>query len=972
MIRLSKKLFALLVLAACALLSVAVIGVGCSDDNAPSGLTDRDYSVSENATIDVGDTFTPVITVRNGASVLSVTLRDGLGAEVTTAADYSFTANQRGIYTYTIVFAKGADRAEVSFTVTARDLVAPVIVSPIADKTQVETGYYDQFAADLATLVVSDNCDSADNLAISVEKISFGEEEFEFDGGDGFFFDREGEYTVSVSVCDTSGNATGTSYKIVTADTVAPEIKGISAPFVWLGDGIISVPVPEVYEVGGYTLSFEVKKGSDSVATDGFTFTADGTGEYEIVYTATDEAGNESDPCSVKLYVVEDGSVSDFSYQEEMDAWQTGDIEKYSEDEKMILYGEGENEISRTVEESDWSAFNLLEIGLENRKADNLVLELYITDKNGRHKIRDLNAAFAVANGEFTGSAAAEDRFTIDLENCGIDRASVTEISFRVLADNPYRFALTGIFLRSGEADYGEKPSDIGQEDIGFETDLNKTQIFNGGSGINTDERYVLSGTRSAVYRLNAGSYCGEYFSEVRVDSAANAIRLYVFSKSDARVQFTGMFGGTELKSGFYLLGPGWNKVEWYVGIENEFTLDQVGLSGLILTSGADYNADFYVDAVSFIVKDAFTDDDVFVNANVFSVPYGEQFAVPSVLAGDGRQTSSIRVALFEGAKTEEELRLEEDYGFTEDNAVELYQRLTFETSGTYTLAYVVTDILGAEHLRVYTVQAEKNVLSFDVTMPLLTDGNEFDLGQVSLTSDVYTQEQLQSATISVYYKKDGNVNWHSLSGNRFTAENTGFYRFKYVAEYEDLHIEEVFREYVHAEGIVADFEVFGDTHHGYGIDYSIQHQIDIGEYEEGKHVYLVTEVSDEWANDGEYSLKYITDMTGWGGFYFTDPIAVEAGSVNGIRITVNASQPARGIRFSLRTDRGWVFSQEIDLQSGVHEYTLKVNYEGENSLTEVAFTEIEAITFFIPYDPTKVYYFDTLSFVSTEADSVV
>lgn len=230
----------------------------------------------------------------------------------------------------------------------------------------------------------------------------------------------------------------------------------------------------------------------------------------------------------------------------------------------------------------------------------------------------------------------------------------------------------------------------------------------------------------------------------------------------------------------------------------------------------------------------------------------------------------------------------------------------------------------------------------------------------------------MQSATISVYYKKDGNVNWHSLSGNRFTAENTGFYRFKYVAEYEDLHIEEVFREYVHAEGIVADFEVFGDTHHGYGIDYSIQHQIDIGEYEEGKHVYLVTEVSDEWANAGEYSLKYITDMTGWGGFYFPEPLTVEAGSVNGIRITVNASQPARGIRFSLRTDRGWVYSQEIDLQSGVHEYTLKVNYEGENSLTEVAFTEIEAITFFIPYDPTKVYYFDTLSFVSTEADRVV
>ena len=204
----------------------------------------------ENATVEVGECFVPEIEARNGASVESVSLTDKLGMEEALAEDWSFTADEVGVYTYTVVIIRGSDRAEVKFTVSAQDETAPVIVAEIADRENVEIGYYDGFAADLASLQATDNCDASDRLSVQVTGISFGGESFLPNASGGFFFDEIGEYEVAVEVSDRSANAVTTSYTISTADTTAPEIKQPKTAFAWLGDGKISLPVPEVYEVG--------------------------------------------------------------------------------------------------------------------------------------------------------------------------------------------------------------------------------------------------------------------------------------------------------------------------------------------------------------------------------------------------------------------------------------------------------------------------------------------------------------------------------------------------------------------------------------------------------------------------------------------------------------------------------------------------------------------------------------------------
>ena len=945
----------------------AVVGCGGGSEN-DAPLSSDDWSVPENATVEVGECFVPEIEARNGASVESVSLTDKLGMEETLAEDWSFTADEVGVYTYTVVIIRGSDRAEVKFTVSAQDETAPVIVAEIADRENVEIGYYDGFAADLASLQATDNCDASDRLSVQVTGISFGGESFLPNASGGFFFDEIGEYEVAVEVSDRSANAVTTSYTISTADTTAPEIKQPKTAFAWLGDGKISLPVPEVYEVGTYTLLASVRKNGEVFPVTDGTFDAAGAGEYVVSYTAEDVSGNESETVSFSLVVTEDGRVGNFGYEEELSLWQTSGAEKYFDTDGMVAYGSGNALLTKALTEKDWSGFNLLELEFENLKANAPTIGIYLDDGSGARKIFEIDLALAEISSDMVVSAGKTSAFSVDFTGYGLDTANIGTVYLQILSDDPYKLKLKNISLGTGEADTALPPAEEGTADIGFETNLSKSHLFNGGSEYTTDERYVLEGERSARYAVAAKSYTGERFSEIRAVDEANAIRLYVFSETYTRLQFTGIFDTTELSSEFFNLRAGWNRIEWYVGIENGFTLDEAGLSGLILRSDAEYPTVFYLDSVRFIQKDAFSADELFIESVSFGAEYGESFTVPSPLLGNGKQVVSLSAALFEGERTEADLSGESGYGFTDANSVVLYEKLSLER-GRYTLAYLATDILGEEHLRVYPLIGERNTLSFSVNMPLLLNGEKYSLDDVSVSSDIYGEDELKDAVLEIYCKEDGKVNWNPL-GESFEAEKAGFYQFRYVLTYDGVRTENIYREFVHEKGVTADFELVGEEHHGYGIDYSLKAAIDAGRYEEGQRVSLMTELSDEWANDGEYSVKYVMNVIGWGGFYLDEPFA--ASGENGFRVVINATQPTRGVRFSLRTEEGWVYSREVDIQSGVHTYTIRADYAGENTDDTVEFSRIEAFIFFIPYDPTKTYYFDTLSFVSVETDSVI
>ena len=182
--KLNSIIFALVVVIVAAF---SLVACGGSGDNSP--LTEADYTVQSDAAIEAGEKFTPSIEAKNGAKIRRVELTNREGKVVALDDDMSFTATMLGVYTYKVTFEKGGLTKTVSFTVTARDSIAPVVTKKASDKTDVEIGYYDGFAADASEIEVSDNSDDASHLTVAVKKITFGDSVFT-SVGDKFFFEN--------------------------------------------------------------------------------------------------------------------------------------------------------------------------------------------------------------------------------------------------------------------------------------------------------------------------------------------------------------------------------------------------------------------------------------------------------------------------------------------------------------------------------------------------------------------------------------------------------------------------------------------------------------------------------------------------------------------------------------------------------------------------------------------------------------
>lgn len=976
-----RSKFITLIVALIVVLAAACSLAGCTPggktDDSP--LTDADYVVQADATVEAGEKFIPAVEAKNGATIKRAELTDKDGRTVALGDDLSFTATSLGVYTYKITFEKNGVTKEVTFTVTARDSVAPTVVKKISDKTGVEIGYYDDFSTDVLELEATDNCDDAQHLTAVVKSVTFGDSAYDANT-DGFFFENIGDYVVTVEIFDRSGNKTVTDYKITTVDTTAPVIKNMKPSFVWIADSV-AIPVPEVYEIGDYDLTVTVKKNGVDVPVTDFAFAPDEIGEYTITYLATDESGNTSKPVSAIVNVIANGTVADFNADAEESFWQLDGNEKYLGDGETIVYGTDGGAIVRESINSDWSEFRTLNITVNNYKANTPGLRLGI-GQNG--KFVDI-CDFGFTPAESTGLAPATpvtNLFTVDITKYGLDLTKVDAIRLSFVSKGAYKVGFRSITLSASAVSPVGKPAIDYTSVIDFETDITKTETYGGGSKVNTDATYVLKGTKSARYDIPARGYVGEAFGELKASGTANALVTYAYSESYSDVRLGGVFGGTAFTSGVYSLVPGWNLIEWYVGVEKDFTLDQAGLQELTVRLEEDYAATVYLDEIGYIQKTAFTADELFIDPVTFGVSYGDAFVMPDVLK-NSRLAASVRSGVIAGEKTLEEITAASGYGITADTALAIGESKNL-ASGKYTLVFAVTDIFGAEHVVTFALNAEYNLLSFAADIPTLYCDTNYPLTDIEVTSSVYNAEQLKGATLKTYYKKDGYVNWTELAGTAFNTSETGFYRFKYVLSYDGVTVENVYRQFVHGKGVVADFEQsLSGEHFGFFADYMREYRkYNDPNYTPDQVVYLETHVSDEWSYDGDYSLKYVATHIGWGGFWFLGNslekkgVAIEEG-INGFRVVINASQPTRGAKFSVMTDKGWLFSEEVDIVAGVHEYFVEVAYQNENwttgaSAEKQTFTEVCSLIFSIPYDPTKTYYFDSLAFVHVDGNAVV
>lgn len=957
--KIGKKIMAVLAMAL--ILAAVSVFVACGDGAA---FKDGDYSLPENQTVVFGTKYAPQITVVKDVTIESVSLKDVAGSVIAVGEDYSFTPSALGVFTYTVVFKKAQAIAEETFSVTVIDTVAPVVKTPVLDKSDVEIGYYTGFADDLKTLVAEDNCNTLEQLKITVAEIAFGDvSDYSEDGFTGYMLDKIGTYTVKINVTDRSGNTAETSYKISTCDTTKPVIAQSEKRNVWINAaGKIAVPEVNVIETDSFTLKVTAKKGETALTVENGYITASGLGEYLVSYVATDASGNISDVMTMTLTAVESGLVNEFADVSEINAWETDNSYTRYEDGALIFYGSGDGAVKRHLTEKDWSDFSYLYLSIENYKAAETDITVSVLSAGKEYEIYTFSPSLATPSDAFLAPTKTAQELELDISKLSLPLDNISALIIKTDSYNAYRIGIKAVrLLKAQSGAYVKPPVDTANEVIGFETQINKDKVFGGGSAVNTVSDYVLSGTKSGAYSITAGGYTGEHFTTAitAAESGANTIRAYVFSFIRASVQLVGLFDDTELSSQYYVLMPGWNVLNWYVGIDNGFTLNEVGLKGLVLRSGTLYDITVYADCISFYKTTAFETADLAKELNL-SVGYSDSLAVPSPFTASRKYVDSLDAALLSGAYLKEDVAKMSGYGINDTTRVKLYDQLTFEGSGAYTLVYSFLDVLGGNHLIVYPIIAEKNLLTLSAEIPVLKKGEPLTLPAPKLESDVISSGDLAAAQLSLFYRESGKYNWTEVKAGSLVPETVNFYEIKYEAVCGGYTAEQIYREFAHKPGIVADFEYTGGVPYGYGIDYNIQYTIDKGKDPAVDKVYLLTKITDEWAYDGDYSMKYVTDMTGWGGFYHDNPVLVEGGG-NAVSFWLNANQPVRGAQFSLLvgedpTKLKWLYTDMVELEAGTNQYIFKTEGDG--------FNYVKGFAIYIPYDPTKIFYFDTISYV--------
>jgi hypothetical protein len=243
------------------------------------------YEVSDNAgqvatpvtrTVDVVDTTAPVITLNGAAALLlecgasyteaGASATDGCDGDLEVTILGTVDPTTPGVYPilYRVSDAQGNAAVDVTRTVTVADTTRPVIsvLGSLAVTLECGDPYLD------AGATVSDTCDSA----VEVETDNPVEPGV------------PGVYTVLYDATDASGNEAGQAFRTVTVvDTTSPEIT-------LLGGSDLTVECGLPYNEPGAVVNDTCENDLDFIVTG--TVNTSAPGNYTLVYSASDSAGN--------------------------------------------------------------------------------------------------------------------------------------------------------------------------------------------------------------------------------------------------------------------------------------------------------------------------------------------------------------------------------------------------------------------------------------------------------------------------------------------------------------------------------------------------------------------------------------------------------------------------------------------------------------------------------------------------------
>ncbi len=187
----------------------ALTGVACATEDEK-----EEWSFTANVPVacEEGDPVSITLNVENVTGWTATYEVTKNGESVAVSENGEFTPTATGEYVIKVVVTYKGENQEKTYKLNViKDATAPVVTSPITDKTAAKGEY--NFAEDLASIVATDNKTAAENLKKSIVSVTL----------DGVAltvtenvctFERAGEYNVSYKVEDEEGNSVPLSYII--------------------------------------------------------------------------------------------------------------------------------------------------------------------------------------------------------------------------------------------------------------------------------------------------------------------------------------------------------------------------------------------------------------------------------------------------------------------------------------------------------------------------------------------------------------------------------------------------------------------------------------------------------------------------------------------------------------------------------------------------------------------------------------
>ena len=885
-----------------ALSAFAVGAVGCKEDETEATL---DYALPTQTEISVGESFTPDFKLGGDTTAELVSLKVPVYSE-TKANGMAFTPDATGRYEYTVLFKNGEESVRETVVFTAADHVAPVFGEMLAKET--ELGFYHELQADLDEIAknVTDNC--AKTVTVYPKSISFNGKETALDKDVAqLFFTEVGEYTVNVIAEDYSGNQAEKSYKITASDSVNPVIEAPQAFISWVVDGKVKLPSVNVIDVAKNTLTITAKDGNDNdVRVENGYLNVAKTGVYTLNYTATDTSGNVG-TASVKLYVKEKGVIADFN--DEDDASVFGGADSWYQDNALSVLTTA-NETTVSYDEyfsvGDWSDFARLTVDVQNKRPADLTVQAeLLIGGEWKTAASALVKAATVDAADFVGVVPTDMQYVVYLEQ--YDTENVQGLRFRMSCDG------------------------------GVSATLDNVKLFVNDDRTLPDEG-TFTGFGAGTYWLSAGgvvSLTGEQLS------AANAVKLNLYSTADANVRIVLKYGN-ETVSARRALVAGDNAIVRLIDVEKGAGVITTGLTGIDIYNEEDFGFTVCSDGVTAENLTAIPLETYAKLDKTYGVTYGETFTVPYPFLVSSKYYGGLRICVLD--------EYDENHG-----EVSVGQQLFSDgksgfAAGAYKIEYAFEDAFGVEQTLVYTFNVEKKVLAIDLEMPALfidqVDENGIALPDPTLSSDVYSATELAAASVEKYYRESGRVTWNKISATtKFLPVSSGLYELRYVVTLDGLRKEFKFEKFVHESNSIVDFEQESDV--GYDCvqeDKKANHYevlksrflFDGGYYDyHTDHVENNFDIYSGWSKSGKYSLSVKPTTNGWFGFLIKN---------------MTGKQMVNAVTFTMKTDvafsnqqiwlggAGGVYSDKFESVAGEKTYTVLLK-------KEIALEDIQSFT---------------------------